>query len=223
MDFTGLRVSRDGGIGLCIDQISDHHLRLALSHPAQFYGLGANDFLGQPGQIRSNALPEHGNQFTGRSGQQDDLRFFRLKDHTRGSSVVILHDDTALRQHGLLPIVVRQFDAPSLKVFLNGFPAWFMQEKLPAAKPRHSLLGQIILRRTQPAGEKDHIGAVHGCLKTQAQPSFIVSHHSLVITLQPKSCTLLCQKCRIGIDNISQQQLCSNANDFHCHSFSLLS
>jgi hypothetical protein len=212
-----LGVSGDGGIGLTVYQILHHGLRPALPHAADLHGAGTDDLAGKPCQIGLHTLLKHGTQLPGRSRQQHHLGASELQDHPGSGAVVVLQGNSPLRQHGLLPVVRRGLHAFGGKISLNGLPALLMHLQMPSADPGRRLLGQIVLRGPQAAGQNHNVGALHGCPKHLGETLLIVPHHCLKITGKAQPRAFLRQVGRIGIYDISQKKLCSYTYQFNCH------
>ena len=109
MYLARLRIGRNGRIRLSVDQILHHRFRLALTDTADLDRSGTDYLRVHPGKIRYNALLKHRFQLSGRPRKQYQSSAVRLNHHAGRCAIPILQNDTVLREHSLLPVIVRWF------------------------------------------------------------------------------------------------------------------
>ena len=164
MYLSGLRISGNGRVRLCINQILQHGLHPALPDAADFYGLGADDSVRQGLQIGAYLFLKHGAKLSGRSGQKNQLILTGLHHDTGRSSVVIAQYYTPLRYHSLFPVILRGLRSFFLKILLYSLFAGLMQNQLFPTDFRNHFLCQVILCRSKSSGQDNDIRAAHGSL-----------------------------------------------------------
>ena len=78
-------------------------------------------------------------------------------------------------------------------------------------------LCQIILCGAQSPGQNHHIGSAKSCLYNLSQTVMVISHYRLMVQGKPQKGALLRQILCIGIDNVSQKQLCAYGYQLYDH------
>ena len=91
-----------------------------------------------------------------------------------------------------------------------------MQDECFSHHSGGGFLCQIIRRRTKSSCQENQIGTgkrrFQGCL----QPCGIVADDRLIIARNSECGKLSRKKRRIGVDDITEQKLCADRNDFRC-------
>ena len=223
MNFSCLRIRRNGRIPLGVNQILHYGLCPALAHAADFYCLRADNLAGQFFQVGHYTFLKHGLQFVWRPRKQNQTAFRRLHYDTGSRSIMILHHNGIFRKHRLFPIVIRRNRSSLGKILFNRLFAGFMQLQILPANLCGNLFGQIILRWPQSSGKNDNIRPLHPRFQHLCQTLLIIPHHCLKITGQSQPCALFRQKSRIGVHNTSKQNFRSNTNKLNCHTYTSIS
>ena len=182
MHFPCLRIRRDRRIRLGVHQICDHGLCLALSDPAYLHHLRIDPFRFKLIQIGCDIPFEHRHKLVGRSRKKDRSLSVRFYDQPRRSSIMIIYDLRALRNHSLLPVIRCHLAAPyPPEILLDPLLRMLILIQLPAKYLRGHFFCQVILRRSKPSAQDQDIRPRQAQPDRFHKPFFIVSHHTLVI------------------------------------------
>ena len=226
MHFSCFCVSGNGGIGLCINQIADPVFYRTLTNTADFNHAGHNNFRLFLMKIWIYLILKHRNQFIRWSRKKN--HYFPIFFHNQSGccTICIVKNDGTFRYESLFPVIVSYFCIRTvgiqiIKICLNAIAGMFIFYKIYMHDFGCDFFCQIILRGSQTTAENDHIRTIHGLLDYFCHSFFVITYNCLVIHTQSKSGTHLRQICRIGIDDISQQQFCAYANKFNNHCFIL--
>ena len=110
-------------------------------------------------QERDGITLQHGNQFGRRPRQHDDqLAGCRPHAAARRCPDVVGEDGRALRQHGLLALVLAHRRA-ALEIAFQTAQAVIVELQRDARHAGDGFLGQIVVRGAQAARRDDHIAA----------------------------------------------------------------
>ena len=180
-------------------------------------GAGKDRAAGVPCQIRRHIVVEHGDHFPRRAGQHHHTLPIPLHGAAGRGSVVVRKHGAAAGEHRLLPVVFGHFPPGGTEIFLNAVPAFFVQLLRQIQRGTDGFFCQIIRRRAETARQHHQIAAAQGGFQHLLQTVAVIADRGLIQHPDAVGSQLLGQKLTVGIENIAQQQLCSDGNDFSVH------
>ena len=211
MYLASLRVGGNGRILLFVDEIQNFVFHLALSHTTDLHHLGADHLRLQLLQIRIYLIHEQRIQLVWRSRKKNGRLAVFLQDQSRRGTIIIVQNDAASRNNGLLPVIVRNHLINVVpEILLNPFMGMRILHQREAHYLRTDLFGQIVLSRSKTAGQDDDIRALQCRPDYLSQAVVVISDCHLVIHGQTQKRAFFCKKLGVGIHNVSEQKLCSD-------------
>ena len=203
-------VRRDGRVAplkqirhaACHIAFADPH-RVRTDHTAGFWH-----------QIGHDLFAEHRLRFPRRSRQKNNALAVLFHRDARRGTVRVLEHDPAARHIRLFEIALGHLSPAAFEKVAHapfGFPVSLGGK---AEQVHAHLFGEIVRRGTEPAGKQHNIAAGQRALHRFAQTRGIVSHRCAALHGNPHRRKLRRQKRRVGIDDLSEQQLRADGKNF---------
>ena len=219
LHFAGLAVGGQGGVGLAVDQILQFvfHVALALAEDAEH--VGVEPVAAALLEIGHHVVREHGPKLPGRAGHEDGRLPVLLHEAAGGGAPGVGEDGAACGgEHGLLFVVGGGLPAEALEPLHDPVPFLGVQDQLEAQGRRHGLLGEVVLRGPEAAGEQHHVGSIEGRQHRLREPLRIVAHHLLAVQVHPQGGQLLGHELGVGVHDLPHEELGAHTDDFRDHS-----
>ena len=213
--FAGLAV--DGSGGVCIFQQIPHlifQVALAAQHPQRQTVQGA---VLPRQQQRAHFLLPHGLHLVGHTGHQHGAAAVLLKPGTRRGAMAVHHLAAVHRHHGLLAVVGGDRAAGAGKVGHDLVPLFRVKGQGVAVAGGHGLLGQVVRRGPQPAGEHQQVAALLGLVDKIRQAAVVVTDGALSLDRDAQRGQLPAEVLGIGVENVAEQQLGADTDDLCSH------
>ena len=96
---------------------------------------------------------------------------------------------------------------------LDAVQRLLIHHQLPAKKGGDRLLAQIVIGGAETAGGDDDVRPRKSKLQRLPQALRVISYHALVIDVDPQSRQLLGDVGGVGVDDVSHQNFCPDAED----------
>ena len=180
----------------------------------------ALDHGGEPGaslQIGQHGAQHHGAHLVGHAGDGIDHLGAGRADQARGGAGHLGNHRCALR-HVRLAQVVRRHRAPAC-----GEQGADPLRDLFAAHQRHTqdlgdrLAGDIVLGRTETAAQDHRIAALERLPDAGNDAPVVVADLALEVRIDPGKRQLAPDPGRVGVDDLAEQQLRADGDDFAAH------
>ena len=161
-------------------------------------------------------MGEHGPALPGGAGEHDDPYPLRLKGAAGGGAPVVCKDGAALRQHGLLEVVLRHgpVGVEALEVAADALGRGLVKDQLPPEDLGQSLLGEVVAGGPQAAGGDEDVGPPPGDLHSGAEPGGIVPHHRVVVDVDAQLRKALGDHLGVCIGDIAEEQFGAHGDEF---------
>ena len=168
-------------------------------------------------QQRADALGPHGFHLVGHAGHQHSAMALLLKPGTGGGAVVV--DDLMPfgGHHGLLAVVGGRLPTGAGKKAGDLLPLGFVKGQLVPKTGSHRLLGQVVCRGAQAAGEDQKITAALGLVDEIRQTAMVVANGALPLDGDAQVGQLPAQVLGVGVEDIAEQQLGAHTDDLCRH------
>ena len=168
-------------------------------------------------QVGHRAFLPHGVALARGAGQHEHMLAVCL-ERAAGRGAPFIHEHcAALGQPGLLFVVRGHLAADGLEKALDAVERGLVQRQLFAEYGRQRLLGQVVQRGAEAAGGDDDVRAVAGGLDDVAQARRVVADHGLVKYVDAELGQALRDDLRIRVDNVAQQDLGADGDQFCVH------
>ena len=213
--LAGLAV--DGGGGVWVFQQRTHpvfQIALAAQHPQRQAVQGA----ALPRQQqRAHAFLPHGLHLVGHAGHQHGTVTVLLEPCARRGAVVVDHLMPMHRHHGLLAVVGGGLAPGAGKEVYDLLPLIGVKGKGVAKAGGHRLLGQIVRRGAQPAGEHQQVAPLLCLVDKIRQTAMVIADGALPPDCDAQRSQLPAEVLGIGVKNVAEQQLGTHTDDLCCH------
>ena len=213
--LAGLAV--DGGGGVRVFQQRTHpvlQIALAAQHPQRQAVQGAA--LPRQQQWAYAFLP-HGLHLMGHAGHQHGTAAVLLEPCARRGAVVVDHLMPVHRHHGLLAVVGGGLAPGAGKEVHDLLPLIGVKGKGIAKTGGHRLLGQVVRRGAQPAGEHQQVAPLFCFVDKIRQTVMVIADGALPPDGDAQRGQLPAEVLGIGVKNIAEQQLGTHTDDLCCH------
>ena len=208
-----LGIGCKAGVGHAVHFVGKNVVYTALPDAEDTHRVGDDHLIAQPFQIGHHALFEHGPALLGRARQHDDDFAVLFKGTPGSRPACVVEDRAALRQHGLLGVVLGVF-VPGGDIVIEGFVFLFIPLQLQAEGLCQRVLGQVIAGGAQPAGGDDDVRPLLRYFNALLKPAGVVAHHRVIEHIDADACQRLGNISRIRVGDVAQQQLRPDGNDF---------
>ena len=168
-------------------------------------------------QQGADALVPHGLHLTGHARHQDSTAALLLKPCTGGSAVVVDDLMPLYGHHGLLAVVGGGHPAGAGKITGDLLPLALVKDQRIAIAGGNGLLGQVVCRGAQTAGEYQQVTAVLCLVDKVRQPPLIVADGALPLDRNAQLSKLPAQVLGVGVEDVAEQQLGAHTDDLRCH------
>ena len=162
-------------------------------------------------QVRDHRILHHRLHLLGRAGHQDGDFTVPLHNEAGGGAIGVGQHSGALWHGGLFQVVFGHAVAQGCKPVFEDGELFLGGDHLPAKVLGHRLLGQVVVGGAKAAGGQNQVTAGERLPQGGFQPFWVVPHHRLMVYFDAHLGQFLRQKRRVGVDDIPQQQLGSNA------------
>ena len=213
--LAGLAV--DGSGGVRVFQQRTHpvfQIALAAQHP-QRQAVHGTALPRQ--QQRAHTFLPHGLHLVGHAGHQHGTVAVLLEPCTRRGAVVVDYLMPMHWHHGLLAVVGGGLAPGAGKEVHDLLPLVGVKGKGITKAGSHSLLGQVVRRGTQPAGEHQQVAPLLCLVDKIRQTAMVIADSALPPDGDAQCSQLPAEVLGIGVKNVAEQQLGTDTDDLCCH------
>ena len=207
-----LGIGCKAGVGHAVHFVGKNVVHAALPDAEDTHRVGDDHLIAQPFQIGHHALFEHCPALFGRARQHDDDLAVLFKGTPGSRPACVVEDRAALRQHGLLGVVLGVF-VPGGDIVIEGFIFLFIPLQLQAEGLCQRVLGQVIAGGAQPAGGDDDVRPLLRYFNALLKPAGVVAHHRVIEHIDADACQRLGNISCIRVGDVAQQQLRSDGDN----------
>ena len=168
-------------------------------------------------QQRAHAFLPHGLHLVGHAGHQHGTVTVLLEPCARRGAVVVDHLMPMHRHHGLLAVVGGGLAPGAGKEVHDLLPLVRVKGKGVAKAGGHCLLGQVVRRGAQPAGEHQQIAPLLCFVDKLRQTVMVIADSTLPPDGDAQRSQLPAEVLGIGVKNVAEQQLGTDTDDLCCH------
>ena len=143
-----------------------------------------------------------------------------LEPHARSRSATVRQDGASVRHEGLALIQFVEVDVPygshRAHLLVDGLVAY----QFHAEQPGQRMFGDVVLGRAETAGADDDVGVRQRLRDGFGDRFGSVGYRSDPVDFDSGRVQLFADPCRVGVDDLSDQNFVADGNDFCLHRFS---
>ena len=176
--------------------------------------MGDDDLVGKRAQIGNRAGPEHFAALVRRAGEHEDVYAALAEAAARGGAIVVAENGAALRQVGLLEIILRQLASNGGEVCAQGVGDLGMKDVFAPEHGADGLLGEIIVGRAEAARGNDDVCAAARELQCLGETCGIVADDGVIEHVDAERGELLREHLRVRVGDVAEKDLGADGNEF---------
>ena len=210
------------GRGFAVDYAGDFFGNFRFAHAEGLYvldiGLYTEKVLGE----KAFDFVKHGNKLSGRAGKQNKALTSRFDGAAVGGSAFVFENNGRFREHGLFHVALRAWHALCGKIVFNAPLRVGVYFERKSHGSENSLLGQIVLRRTETARKNNDVASRNGGAQRLHNVSGVIVHRRLASHLHPERGQLSRKKGGICICNVAGRDFRTDRDNFTIHKITFI-
>ena len=160
-------------------------------------------------RVENITVAQHGGALPGRAGEHDHGDAVLFPGAARSGAPVVDQHGAALRQHGLLEVVLRHLPAgvdPG-EVVPDALGGAGVKGQLPVEAVRQHVFGQVVAGGAEAAGGDNQVSPALGDLHRRPQPLGVIPHHGVIVDVDAQGGHFPGDHLGVGVGDAAQQQL----------------
>ena len=224
VDLSRQREHAHGGVAGVRDQMADLVVHGAFTNADDLQNPIVNHFreIELPAQIGLDFILKQPLHLHRHAGQGENHAPGIFDNETGRRAIGILHRNGAFGHIRLPPIIRRHGPATASKMLFDLFQKIVVEHQLPSRNFGDDLACQVVLRGTEPPAGDDDIRPLQRPLNDLFHPSGVVANDRLEIKINAQRSQSLRHPGGIGVDDLAEEQLGSDSNDFRIRHWTYL-
>ena len=197
-----------------IHQIPQQGLGSGLPDAEGFHRAGDDHPFREPFQVGDGPVAEHHLTLPGRAREHQHVDAVGLHGYPGGGAPVVVQDGGPLWDHGLLEIVFRDRPPHGGEPVPNPLGRGLVVHQGPAKGLGHGNFGEVVTGGAQPPGGDENVRPLASNVHCLADPLRVVSHHGVIVDVDPQLGQSLGDHLGVGVGNVAQEKLRAHGDKF---------